>query len=170
METQGRKYCISCGGITAGAIAGTFCWYYKQNLNEINMLGDEYHCQIMGGSDELQVDETQHIKLVFQMNYYLYFYLAICCFFSCIGGCMPLCRIFSGCCHCVGAFAHIGILIYTGVIRFSTARDCFQESEAAQVDKSPEMEAEGVFLYYMFIAQCILFYPLEIFANLGQKN
>ena len=106
----------------------------------------------MGAEDELQVDETQHITLLFKLNYWLYLYLAISCFFSCIGGCLPLCRLFSGCCHCLGAFAHIGIIVYTGFIRFKTARDCFEETEVAQVDKSPEMEPEGVFLYRMFIA------------------
>ena len=52
----------------------------------------------------------------------------------------------------MGAFAHLGILIYTGMIRFRTARECFEDAEGAIVDKSPEMEAEGIFLYKIFIA------------------
>ena len=52
-ETQNRKCCIGWGGLLAGGIAGTFCWYYKKNLNEIYALGDEYHCQITGADNEL---------------------------------------------------------------------------------------------------------------------
>ena len=136
-ETQGRKCCISWCAVFAAIISGTFAYYYKANWNRIQELGDAYECEV-ANSEGVMMDETGHIKVVFQSNYYLYVFLTVACIFSCIGGPLPLCRILSGCGHCVGAFAHVGVLIYTGLIRFRSAKDCFIEdisSHTAEVNK-----------------------------------
>ena len=114
-------------------------------------MGDEYECEVTD-EEGLLVDETRHIIVLFKANYYLYLYLSIACFFSCIGGPLPLCRIFSGCCHCIGAFVHVGVLVYTGLVRFRWAKDCFVEGEEGDPVLTKEMKEDGAFLYNTFIA------------------
>ena len=93
-------------------------YMYRKKLTTIEMYGEDvYSCEITN-TDGLYVDESTHIKVVFQSNYYLYAGLSIACLFSCIGGPLPLCRICSGCCHCLGAFAHVAVLIYLYMVRF----------------------------------------------------
>ena len=129
-------------------------------------LGDAYECEITD-PEGIQVDETAHIKLLYQSNFYLYLCLTIACFFSCIGGPVPYCRYFSGCCHCVGAFAHIGVLVYTGLVRFKWAKDCFGDSEEGSGAVSKELKEDGQFIKNAFIAQCVLYCVFSIAANVG---
>ena len=131
------------------------------------LIGDAYACEIT--TDEgIYLDETTHIKSVFDANFYLYSYLSIACFFSCIGGPLPLCRICSGCVHCVGVFAHLAVILYTWIVRFRWAKDCFvTDGYTPDVERIPELEQDGIFLKKMFIAQCVLYCVYTISANVG---
>ena len=106
-------------------------------MDDIVAIQDEYICQIT--ADDVTIDETSNILTVFKANFYLYLCLSIASLFSCIGGPLSIFRACSGFCHCVGAFAHIGVLIFTGKVIYDWASDCLSDEENSSVTRNTEM-------------------------------
>ena len=149
-DTRYRKCSISWCAILAAGYAGAIMWMYRMRLATIIPMEDDYICTISYDSG-VDLDESAHIMTLFKSNYYLYMGLLIACVFSCCGGPIPLCRMCSGSCHCLGFFAHIAILAYTGVIRFNYAKECFDEEDNAFVTRVDRMVEDGAFIRQMFI-------------------
>ena len=70
----------------------------------------------------------------------------------------------------MGAFAHVAVIVYTFMVRFKWAKDCFDETEGSSVEVTKELQEDGKFIKNAFIAQCVLYCVFSVAANTGQRN
>ena len=144
------------GGISLIACA-IICVFYRLKYGEaISADPEDYHCR-----DDVQDDYI----LAMRVNWILYLILSVLSILSIVAGPVVKVRAVKGCLTTVLGFAHLGILIWTAVIRFD------EDGELCMImAEDPLLKEHAKFLKIMIIVQFNLYCPLYLCQNAGLKK